>query len=969
MRILLSAFAFLIFVGTVTSTAQTQQCTSQTCRCNEQSCPWLKADLLKADGTAAFCGGHMFAIVDLGGLTSIGFDVTDDSPEAINRKLLYPFVTVNKCPCPEGVDFHDVLFVQGLSGCTSVAGVQLGTVQALLNFTAEFGTAKDHASANIVISGGSENGHSNDPATILTHGNGHKLDVVAGTNGNYSVDPITQFVFDHFTSDRTRADGCTAYGDSSGPELALENALCDPDKPSIRGEHWDLAFPFVSASTLTIQFLGSGGGGVTSEFLDCIGNCSLSATRFIHVNLSAIPDANSVFSRWDGVDSTRDTINGAAVFVFVDSDRTVAPVFFSNTAPPGNSGCWTPTSLGFLWTCPSKPPQNGGTPPPSGTGCWHWDPSAGSRGGWIFDVCGGTNRGSASSVTVTGTTSHDPNEKLGTQGVGAGQYLQRNQALRYAIFFSNLETATAPAQEITVTDHLDFAHDELASFSLGPVAFGNILVSPPAGASTFSRIVDLRPGNNLLVKVEASLDSSTGLLTWHFTSLDPATGQPPLDPSSGFLPPGGEGSVFFTVLPKAGTPTNTQINNQATIVFDANAPIPTQTWLNTIDNDKPVSHVLALPAQSSTSIPLQWVGTDVGAGVQDFTIFVSDNGSPFTPFLTNVPSTSTTFPGQPGHLYGFFSTARDFVGNVEDLKTTAEVTTTVVTDAIPPTTVATLTPPPNINGWNNSNVSITLKSTDNPGGSGVQQIILSATGGQPIPSTNVAGNSAIATISNEGVSNLSFFAIDFAENVEPAHTLPIRIDKTPPSINGTRTPSANANGWNNTNVAVSFTCGDALSGLAPGSPPTATVFSSEGTNQQVNGACFDLAGNTASATLSGINIDKTPPVLSGLPVAGCTLWPPNHKFVTVATISAADVLSGLASFNVTATSNEPSDDVNEPDIVITGTGLQPQTVQLRASRRGPGTGRIYTINTTATDAAGNVVSATSTCTVPHDRGH
>jgi hypothetical protein len=159
---------------------------------------------------------------------------------------------------------------------------------------------------------------------------------------------------------------------------------------------------------------------------------------------------------------------------------------------------------------------------------------------------------------------------------------------------------------------------------------------------------------------------------------------------------------------------------------------------------------------------------------------------------------------------------------------------------------------------------------------------------------------------------------------------------------------------------------DALSGLAPGSPPAPTIISTEGTNQQVSGTCLDLAGNSASAAASGINIDKTPPVLSGLPATNCTLWPPDHKFVTVTTISAADLLSGLTSFRVTGTSNEPQNP-NDPDIIITGTGLRPRTVQLRANRLGTGTGRVYTLTTAATDTAGNVINTTSTCTVPHDQ--
>jgi hypothetical protein len=565
-------------------------------------------------------------------------------------------------------------------------------------------------------------------------------------------------------------------------------------------------------------------------------------------------------------------------------------------------------------------------------------------------------------------TSGDPNEKVGARGVGLLSYLSGATPLRYGILFSNKETATAPAQDVTVIDQLDVTNDDLKSFSLGPIGFGDQLVTPPAGVRSFSSTVDLRPANNLLVKVDASLNLSSGLLAWHFISLDPTTNQPPLDPTAGFLPPGGEGSVFFTVMPKESLATDTAINNQATIVFDVNAPISTQTWLNTIDNDKPSSHVLPLPAQSPSNIPLQWTGADLGAGVQDFTIFVSDNGGPFTAFLTNTPSTSTTFAGQAGHSYAFFSTARDLVGNIESMKTVAEATTAVPADAIPPSSMALLSPSPNTNGWNNTNVTATISATDNPGGSGVQQITFSATGGQPIPSTNVSGSLASTAIRNEGITNLNFFANDLAGNVEPTQTLPVRIDKTPPSITGSRSPAANANNWANTDVTVSFACADALSGLAPGSPPAATVLSSEGTNQQVSGTCLDLAGNPASATVSGINIDKTPPALSGLSAAGCTLWPPDRKFVTVATISAADSLSGLAALNVTGTSSEPMDP-NDPDIVITGTGLQPRMVQLRADRLGTGRGRVYTINTVATDAAGNTMSATSTCTVPHDQGN
>lgn len=987
--------------------------------------------------------------------------------EIQNRQILNSFgIGINKCPCPDSIKFQQFRLSPNdqEGGCTSVGGLQPSTLSALVDFSVLYSSTASNSTA-VMITGGSELGHKS-----IEHSEGLKVDLAVNQSLLFN-DPLSQFIIKdfggYFDFLRFRTDATPEYGlprvgnpedgTPTGPIFGLEFAI------DSNHAHWDVLFPpGLSSSTLVTDTTGNGGGLVTQipiqvPFLFCGTDCTR-YTAGISAKLIAVPDNQSVFGGWTGVDVQQ----GLSASVKVVGNKNVSAEFDSLSSPPppgnpppgnppsaGNPACWTwfPNAMGsggWMWTCASTPPPSPTTNSEPTGACFHWDAKAGF-GGWIVDVCGGTNRGAVSSVTVTGTTSHDPNEKLGTQGVGTQQYLQRNQALRYAVFFSNLETATAPAQEIMVTDQLDLAHDELATFSLGPVAFGNILISPPVGASTLRRIVDLRPGNNLLVKVEASLDGSTGLVTWRFTSLDPATGQPPLDPSAGFLPPGGEGSVFFTVMPKAGTPTNTQINNQATIVFDANAPLPTQTWSNTVDNDKPQSHMLSLPAQSSTSIPLQWAGTDLGAGVQDFTVYVSGDGGPFVPFVTQSSATSAAFLGQPGHTYGFFSKARDFVGNVEDLKTTAEATTIVVTDAIPPTTLAVLAPPANANGWNKSNISINLSSTDNSGGSGVQQITFNATGAQSIATANVLGSSASALISTEGITNFSFFATDLAANVETAQTLVIKLDKTPPSITGartpmanangwnntdvtvsfacsdvlsglapgsppgtalvssegvnqqvpgvcldlagnaasatvsginidktppsiapSRTPAANANGWNNTNVTVSFACADALSGLALGSPPAATVLSSEGTNQQVSGTCIDLAGNSALAAASGINIDKTRPVLSGLPAAGCTLWPPDKKFVTVATISAVDVLSGLASFNVTGTSDEPQDP-NDPDIIISGTGLGPRTVQLRADRLGTGTGRIYTITSTATDAAGNVVNSSSTCVVPHDQ--
>ncbi len=190
--------------------------------------------------------------------------------------------------------------------------------------------------------------------------------------------------------------------------------------------------------------------------------------------------------------------------------------------------------------------------------------------------------GNGGGLTVS---SRDPNDKSGPTGDQG--YIDGVAPLPYAVFFENVQTATAAAQEVTVTDQLDAATLDLASFALGAITFGDTLVVPPPGVQTFTTDVDLRPGKDLIVRIEAGLDTQSGVVTWHLTSLDPATGELPEDPQAGLLPPNvtppeGDGSVTFTVSAKASLPIGTEICNDARIVFDLNPFIDTPEWCNTI---------------------------------------------------------------------------------------------------------------------------------------------------------------------------------------------------------------------------------------------------------------------------------------------------------------------------------------------------------------------------------------------------
>ena len=132
----------------------------------------------------------------------------------------------------------------------------------------------------------------------------------------------------------------------------------------------------------------------------------------------------------------------------------------------------------------------------------------------------------------------------------------------------------------------------------------------------------------------------------------------------------------------------------------------------------------------------------------------------------------------------------------------------------------------------------------------------------------------------------------------------------------------------------------------------------------------DGSGNQAVAVQDVTIQDTTPPDLT-VSVTPSVLWPPNHKLVTVsADIHISDVCDAYTSVKlVSILSNEPdnekkSDGNTANDIQGADLGTDDREFQLRAERRGKGSGRIYTIIYEATDASGNRTLSQSTVTVP-----
>ena len=284
--------------------------------------------------------------------------------------------------------------------------------------------------------------------------------------------------------------------------------------------------------------------------------------------------------------------------------------------------------------------------------------------------------------------------------------------------------------------------------------------------------------------------------------------------------------------------------------FSAIHPNSVDVFLNTTQKD-------TTPPTITSSVSPQpnsngWNNTDVTV---DFNCSDADSG-----VATCTNPTTLTNEGANQTVTG---NATDNAGN------SSSTTATVNIDKTAPTISYTVTPSPNINGWNQDGVTVNFNCND----------VLSGIDSCTSP----------VFISNEGANqSVTGTAVDKAGNMATV-TATINVDKTAPTINYSTSPAPNSNGWNNSDVTVSFECSDALSGIGSCSSPA--TLSSEGANQTTIGIATDKAGNISTTTAT-VNIDKTAPTITAnvSPSPDSNGW--NNGDVTV-TFNCSDALSGV----------------------------------------------------------------------------
>jgi hypothetical protein len=110
-------------------------------------------------------------------------------------------------------------------------------------------------------------------------------------------------------------------------------------------------------------------------------------------------------------------------------------------------------------------------------------------------------------------------------------------------------------------------------------------------------------------------------------------------------------------------------------------------------------------------------------------------------------------------------------------------------------------------------------------------------------------------ISANGSTILTYFAVDNAGNIESAHMLTVNIDSTLPAIVPSISGTLGANGWYVSNVTVSWSVTDSVSGIASssGCGPVTLTACTTGTTLSCSGT--SVAGLTNSGAVT-VKVDE-----------------------------------------------------------------------------------------------------------------
>ncbi|HEX3932877.1 MAG TPA: hypothetical protein VHW64_19480 [Nocardioides sp.] len=163
-------------------------------------------------------------------------------------------------------------------------------------------------------------------------------------------------------------------------------------------------------------------------------------------------------------------------------------------------------------------------------------------------------------------------------------------------------------------------------------------------------------------------------------------------------------------------------------------------------------------------------------------------------------------------------------------------------DSAGPTASPTLSPAPNVAGWNNTRVTVNWNWTDETSG---------------IDTTNCTQQSSTGTHTGELVLDA---VCEDTENNVSQDSVTVRVDPTAPVAAPTRDDAqvdALVNGWTRGPVTLDWNWADSLSGVDAAACTTSSTASGNGVHQ-LTARCADVAGNAATASKT-VRVDRKAP--------------------------------------------------------------------------------------------------------------
>jgi hypothetical protein len=381
-----------------------------------------------------------------------------------------------------------------------------------------------------------------------------------------------------------------------------------------------------------------------------------------------------------------------------------------------------------------------------------------------------------------------------------------------------------------------------------------------SGVNPYTLVVTL-DGANISTLIAPGASSATGVLTLN----------PPLADGTHVL--------TATVQDRAGNQSTA-----ATDSFIVDTTPPVVSFTSPLDNSFINNPTPALSLQYSD-------GTGVGVNTNSTKIYLQQGTNPPTEITSYfqigahqatgaIPSASPLSEG----TYVLSAVVNDLVGN------SGTAHATFVVDTVAPT--GTIQTPAANAIFNTSTVAVTLLYQDDLSGVDTSKLLLTVDGINETSVLTLAPTQATGTLPAlaNGLHTIQLTVFDRAGNSSDIISQTFETDTTIPTIFASVLPAPNAAGWNNTPVTVTFTCGDAVSGVA--SCPSPIAVTTQGANQVISGTVVSNSGNTAMASAT-INLDTTPPVITAT-----TTPPPNAAGIYISsvtvTFTCSDAISGIA---------------------------------------------------------------------------